>query len=192
MRWLALGHVTRSRRRPPSTRPASSSDDLRGSRLRQIGDGAATYRGTYANSADYGREIDVHRRPSCTWRPRYQRWHARAPRDAPTSQPRCAMATSRRSRRRWDLHLAPAAELTDQSAPPGRPAAPGRKIAIAAAARAAASRAEPHRTAQAARVARSIEAARRRGRARRRQGARRSVQLSRHRRLPARRPAVLR
>jgi hypothetical protein len=91
----------------------------------EIGDGGA-FHALYENDADYGREV-IFSGGKLFLRPRYQRWHGRAPEtaDEPVAlrdqffEPIAAT---------WDL-LAPGIELTDKGAATaaGRP---GRKIAI--------------------------------------------------------------
>ncbi|HTR55283.1 MAG TPA: hypothetical protein VMJ10_31600 [Kofleriaceae bacterium] len=91
----------------------------------ELGD-QGTYHALYTNSADYGREV--------TWqggklylRPRYQRWHERAP-ETPDEPDRLRDELCEAIAATWEL-VAPAAEVNDlgvaQAA--GRP---GRKIAI--------------------------------------------------------------
>src|SRR6266850_4023141 len=84
-----------------------------------------TYHGVYANSADYGREV--------TWlggklylRPRYQRWHERAP-ESPDEPEKLRDQFEDAIFATWDL-LAPAVELTDLGAAQAAGRA-GRKIA---------------------------------------------------------------
>lgn len=84
------------------------------------------YHGTYGNTADYGREV-IFDGTSLFLRPRYQRWHQRAP-ESPTE------ANEQRDKfyapiaATWDL-IAPAVELVDKGNADvaGRP---GRKIEI--------------------------------------------------------------
>lgn len=87
---------------------------------------AGSFHGVYANTADYGRETTFVG-GKLYLRPRYQRWHGRAPETAEEpaqlrDQFFAAIAAT------WDL-LAPGAELTDLGAVEllGRP---GRKIAV--------------------------------------------------------------
>jgi hypothetical protein len=90
-----------------------------------LGEGGA-FKGEYTNSADYGREVTF-TGGKLYLRPRYQRWHGRAPEtaDEPTSLRDSFVAQIGAT---WDL-LAPAAELTDLGATKvGTRAA--RKIAI--------------------------------------------------------------
>lgn len=101
------------------------TDDLGESTKLVVGD-AGTYRGEYTNTADYGREV-VFVGGALYLRPRYQRWHARAPESA--DEP----ATQRDSFAQpigatWDL-LAPAAELTDLG-PTTIAGRAGKKIAV--------------------------------------------------------------
>jgi hypothetical protein len=91
-----------------------------------LGD-AGAYHATYENSADYGREV-VFAANKLYLKPRYQRWHARAPEtvDEP-AQMRDQIADAIGAT--WDL-VAPAAELTDRGTVSidGRT---GRKIEVA-------------------------------------------------------------
>ncbi|MGE0400207.1 MAG: hypothetical protein AB7T06_26060 [Kofleriaceae bacterium] len=76
----------------------------------ELGDKAA-YHGTYGNTADYGREV-IFDGTSLFLRPRYQRWHQRAP-ESPTE------AAEQRDKfyapiaATWEL-VAPAVELIDK------------------------------------------------------------------------------
>jgi hypothetical protein len=86
-----------------------------------------TYRALYTNSADYGRETTF-TGGKLYLRPRYQRWHARAPEtpDEPAAlrdDYAAAVAAT------WDL-LAPGAELTDRG-PIEVSGRTGRKIGVA-------------------------------------------------------------
>lgn len=90
------------------------------------------FRGTYNNSADYGREAiflgPQHGEGGKLYlRPRYQRFHGRAP-ETPDEPAQIRDTYFDSIAATWDL-LAPAAELTDQGAATiaGRP---GRKIAV--------------------------------------------------------------
>jgi hypothetical protein len=90
-------------------------------------DGAqGAYHATYTNSADYGREV--------TWlggklylRPRYQRWHERAP-ETPDEPDKLRESFADALPATWDL-FAPAVELTDLG-PAQIAGRDGRKIAI--------------------------------------------------------------
>lgn len=101
------------------------TDDLGETTKLVLGEGGA-YRGEYTNTADYGREV-VFVGGKLYLRPRYQRWHARAPEsaDEPAAQ-RDGFAQAIAAT--WDL-LAPAAELTDLG-PANVGGRAGRKIAI--------------------------------------------------------------
>jgi hypothetical protein len=93
----------------------------------QIDNGTAgSYHAIYTNSADYGRETTFSD-GRLYLRPRYQRWHARAP-EAPDEPAELRDRYFDAIAATWDL-LAPAAELADRGAleVAGRP---GRKIEI--------------------------------------------------------------
>ncbi len=101
------------------------TDDLGESTAIQLGEGGA-FRGEYTNTADYGREV-VYLGGKLYLRPRYQKWHARAPEtaDEPATLRDGFYAPVAAT---WDL-FAPAAELTDLG--PNQVAGRnGRKIAI--------------------------------------------------------------
>jgi hypothetical protein len=74
---------------------------------------AATYKAVYSNSADYGRET-IHVGGKLYLRPRYQRWHVRAP-EAPDEPEALRDRYFEAVTATWDL-LAPAAELADRGA----------------------------------------------------------------------------
>jgi hypothetical protein len=84
------------------------------------------YSALYENSADYGREV-IFVGGKLYLRPRYQRWHGRAPEtlDEPASVRDSFFGPIAAT---WDL-LAPAIELTDQG-PASVAGRPGRKIAV--------------------------------------------------------------
>ena len=93
----------------------------------QIDNGTGgSYHAIYTNSADYGRETTFSD-GKLYLRPRYQRWHARAP-EAPDEPAELRDRYFDAVAATWDL-LAPAAELADRGAleVAGRP---GRKIEI--------------------------------------------------------------
>jgi hypothetical protein len=82
----------------------------------ELGDGGA-FHATYANSADYGREvIFTPARGSAAvqlfLRPRYQRWHGRAP-EAPDEPQQILDSFGEPVFATWDL-VAPGVELTDR------------------------------------------------------------------------------
>src|SRR5262249_53676312 len=94
----------------------------------QIDNGSGgSYRAVYTNSADYGRET-IFSDDRLYLRPRYQRWHARAP-ETPDEPAELRDRYFDAVAATWDL-LVPAAELTDRGGleVAGRP---GRKIEIA-------------------------------------------------------------
>ncbi|CAN5886389.1 hypothetical protein BH11MYX3_BH11MYX3_41260 [soil metagenome] len=101
------------------------TDDLGESSTIQLGD-AGAWRGEYTNTADYGREV-VFEGGTLYLRPRYQKWHARAPEtaDEPAALRDGFFASVAAT---WEL-LAPAAELTDLG-PAQVGGRNGRKIAI--------------------------------------------------------------
>lgn len=84
------------------------------------------YHALYNNSADYGREVTF-TAGKLYLRPRYQRWHARAPETADEPQ-KIADTLADTLGATWDL-VAPAAELTDQGGAQVAGHA-GRKIAV--------------------------------------------------------------
>ena len=91
----------------------------------ELGEGDA-FHGTYTNGADYGRET-VSLARQLYLRPRYQRWHARAP-EAPDEPLALRDGFASELAATWDL-FAFAAELTDQGAA-GVNGKAGRKIAV--------------------------------------------------------------
>jgi hypothetical protein len=94
----------------------------------QIDNGdSGTYRAAYTNSADYGRETTF-TGGMLYLRPRYQRWHARAP-EAPDEPAQLRDRYFEAVAATWDL-LAPGADLTDRG-PLEVAGRPGRKIEIA-------------------------------------------------------------
>ncbi len=101
------------------------TDDLGETGVIQLGD-AGAWRGEYTNTADYGREV-VFVDGKLYLRPRYQKWHARAPEtaDEPATLRDGFFAPVAAT---WEL-LAPAAELTDLG-PAQIGGKNGRKIAI--------------------------------------------------------------
>ena len=86
------------------------TSDLTETTVIELGEGAP-YHGTYGNSADYGREV-IFDGTQLFLRPRYQRWHQRAP-ESPTE------AVEQRDKfyapiaATWEL-LAPGVELVDK------------------------------------------------------------------------------
>ncbi len=98
-----------------------------------------TYHAVYTNSADYGREVTFEG-GTLYLRPRYQRWHGRAPEspDEPAEQRDSFFAAIAAT---WDL-VAPGTELTDQGAAQVAGRA-GKKIAVKLAASSRAPAAEP-------------------------------------------------
>jgi len=93
----------------------------------QIDNGeGGTYRAVYTNSADYGRETTF-TGGMLYLRPRYQRWHARAP-EAPDEPAQLRDRYFEAVAATWDL-LAPGAELVDRG-PLESAGRPGRKIGV--------------------------------------------------------------
>ena len=91
----------------------------------ELGD-ADAFHGTYTNSADYGRET-IGLGKQLYLRPRYQRWHARAP-EAPDEPQQLRDGFASALGATWEL-FGFAAELTDQG-PAGVNGRAGRKIAV--------------------------------------------------------------
>ncbi len=157
--------------------------------LEVAGGSDASWHGTYTNSADYGRETIFASGGSgkqLYLRPRYQRWHGRAP-ETPEEPVRLRDGYPEAIAATWDL-LAPRQRADRRRRcvrrrahrPQGR--RPPRAVAAHARARAA-------RTARMARAPHR-HGGRRRGRARRRHRRAAERAADRHRRLPARRPQL--
>ncbi|HSN24732.1 MAG TPA: hypothetical protein VLT45_00555, partial [Kofleriaceae bacterium] len=91
----------------------------------ELGD-AGAFHGVYTNSADYGREV-IFVGGQLYLKPRYQRWHARAP-EGPEEPAQIENDMYGAIAATWDL-LAPGAELTDQG-PAQVGGRAGRKIAV--------------------------------------------------------------
>jgi hypothetical protein len=118
-------HVTTIDVQTTVTEGSNQVSDLADHTAIELGDRGA-YHALYTNSADYGREV-TYADGKLYLRPRYQRWHARAPetREEPqkiVDQMADAIGAT------WDL-IAPGAELTDAGAAQVAGRA-GRKIAI--------------------------------------------------------------
>lgn len=91
----------------------------------ELGD-KGTYHAVYTNSADYGREV-IYDGTKLYLRPRYQRWHGRAP-ESPEEPTQVRDSFFEAIAATWDL-LAPGAELTDLG--PAQVAGhAGKKIAV--------------------------------------------------------------
>jgi hypothetical protein len=102
------------------------TDELSDKATLELGD-AGAFRGVYTNSADYGREAVFLPPGQLYLRPRYQRWHGRAPETAAEpAQIRDAYFGAIAAT--WEL-LAPGAELTDKG-PVQVAGRAGRKIAV--------------------------------------------------------------
>ena len=100
--------------------------DLSDKTVLELGDGAA-FHGLYENSADYGRET-IFIDGKLYLRPRYQKWHGRAPETADEpAQLRDAYFGAIAAT--WDL-VAPGAELTDRGVTAQVAGRAGRKIAF--------------------------------------------------------------
>ena len=87
---------------------------------------AGSYHAVYTNSADYGREV-IFVGGQLYLKPRYQRWHARAP-ESPDEPGQIENDMYGAIAATWDL-VAPGAELTDQG-PAQVGGRAGRKIAV--------------------------------------------------------------
>jgi hypothetical protein len=93
----------------------------------ELGAGSA-WHGLYTNSADYGREvIEAASGQELFLRPRYQRWHRRAP-EGPDEVPALQDSFASAIAATWDL-VAPGAELSDEG-PVQFAGRAGRKIAV--------------------------------------------------------------
>ena len=139
---------SRSRRRPPSTKAASRVERARPTTRRSSSASTAHSTATYTNSADYGREV-IFAGGQLYLRPRYQRWHGRAPEtpDEP-AQIRERASTARSPRR--GICSRRGVELTDRGAGAGRRARgpQDRREARAVAAQAAGRAARPAQVAR--------------------------------------------
>ena len=146
-------------------------------------DGA--YHAVYTNSADYGRETTF-TSGKLYLRPRYQRWHARAP-EAPDEPAALRDEYAAAVAATWDL-LAPGAELSDRG-PIEVSGRACRKIAVSRSS-------DPDQPAAESvsqrtwREIRTVDAVVRRDRARRRQRCTVGGEAGRQHRVHARRPAV--
>lgn len=100
-------------------------EDLSDHTTLELGDGGA-FHAVYTNSADYGREV-LYTGGQLYLRPRYQRWHQRAP-EAPDEPAQIEDEMVGAPFATWDL-LAPGIELTDQG-PAQVGGRAGRKIAV--------------------------------------------------------------
>lgn len=104
---------------------STSVEDLSDHTTVELGEQGA-FHAVYTNSADYGREV-IFAGGQLYLRPRYQRWHQRAP-ESPDEPAQIEDEMAGAVAATWDL-LAPGVELTDQGAAQvgGRA---GRKIAV--------------------------------------------------------------
>ena len=104
---------------------ATATSDLTEKYALELGE-ADAFHGTYTNSADYGRETTGVGK-QLFLRPRYQRWHARAP-EAPDEPQQLRDGFASALGATWEL-FGFAAELTDLG-PAGVNGRAGRKIAV--------------------------------------------------------------
>jgi len=111
----ALGpHVTTIVAATHVTENGKPTTDLDDTTTIELGD-QGTYHAVYANSADYGREVTFVGTPRTLYlRPRYQRWHARAP-ETPDEAEEILDSFADPVFAVWDL-VAPGVELTDGGA----------------------------------------------------------------------------
>jgi hypothetical protein len=89
---------------------AKVTSDMTETTVIELGDKGA-YHGTYGNTADYGREV-IFDGTSLFLRPRYQRWHQRAP-ESPTEPDEQRDKFYAPIAATWEL-LAPAADVLDK------------------------------------------------------------------------------
>lgn len=102
------------------------TDDLADKSVLELGDKGA-FHGVYTNSADYGRE-SIFLDGKLYLRPRYQRWHGRAPETAAEpAQIRASYYDAIAAT--WEL-IAPGAELTDKGALASVGGRAGRKVQV--------------------------------------------------------------
>lgn len=118
-------HMVITQSKTTVTEAGKVTDELGETSTISLGDGGA-FKGEYTNTADYGRDV-MFVGGKLYLRPRYQRWHVRAPEtaDEPTALRDSFVASIAAT---WDL-LAPAAELTDLG-PADVAGRRGRKIAV--------------------------------------------------------------
>ena len=109
----ALGpHATTIAMATHVTEGGKPSEDLDDTTAIELGDKGA-FHAVYANSADYGREV-AFTGGQLYLRPRYQRWHGRAP-ETPDEPQQILDGFADPVSATWEL-LAPGAELTDRGA----------------------------------------------------------------------------
>ncbi len=109
-------HVTTIAMATHVTENGKPANDLDDTTTIELGD-AGAYHAVYTNSADYGREVvfapgSGSAATSLYLRPRYQRWHARAP-EGPDEAQQILDSFAEPVAATWDL-VAPGAELSDR------------------------------------------------------------------------------
>jgi hypothetical protein len=118
-------HVTQIAMATHVTENAKPTEDLDDTTTIELG-GSGAYHAIYANSADYGREVTFDG-SQLYLRPRYQRWHARAP-ETPEEAQQILDSFAEPVAATWEL-VAPGAELSDRG-PVNVSGRTGRKIDI--------------------------------------------------------------
>jgi hypothetical protein len=109
----ALGpHLTQIAMATHVTENAKPVEDLDDTTTIELG-GSGAYHAIYANSADYGREVTFVG-SQLYLRPRYQRWHQRAP-ETPEESQEILDSFAEPVAATWDL-VAPGVELSDRGA----------------------------------------------------------------------------
>jgi hypothetical protein len=122
----AIGpHVTQIAMATHVTENGKPSEDLDDTTTIELGSGGA-YHALYANSADYGREVTFVG-GQLYLRPRYQRWHMRAP-ESPEEPKEILNSFAEPVAATWDL-VAPGVELSDRG-PVNLGGRTGRKIDV--------------------------------------------------------------
>lgn len=113
----ALGrHTATVKLATTTTEPGGAATTLTESSTLELGEGAS-FHGLYESSADLGREViyvDAPTGGGMFLRPRYQRWHGRAP-ESPEEPAHIRDSFVDATAATWDL-IEPAAELTDRGA----------------------------------------------------------------------------
>jgi hypothetical protein len=109
----ALGpHATQIAMATHVTENAKAVEDLDDTTTIELG-GSGAYHAVYSNSADYGREVTFVG-SQLYLRPRYQRWHQRAP-ETPEESQQLLDSFAEPVAATWDL-VAPGVELSDRGA----------------------------------------------------------------------------